>query len=136
VRAIPWEPTVSEPQGQQPEVPSRLLFHWIKSGLFRVVHADGAYGGISPRGYIHFALYNERAAIPKLSERDVTTAENGSLIAGPERTIEGREGSVREVEVEVIMDPRTALEFFQWFKGKIEVLQKMQNEIASDDSSK
>ena len=130
---MPQNPTVREPEDQKPEVPSRLLFHWIKSGYFRVVHADGAYGGISPRGYVHFALYNERAAIPKLSEREVSTTEDGSVVAGPERTVESREGSIREVEVEIIMDQRTAFEFFEWFKQKIEILQKIQAEVKSDD---
>jgi hypothetical protein len=129
------ERPVSEPEGQKPEVPSRLLFHWIKSGLFRVVHADGAYGGISPRGYLHFAIYNERAAIPRLSERDVTVTENG-ILAGPERIVESREGSVREIEVEVIMDHRTALEFFNWFKEKIQILEKMQAETKPDAQPK
>ena len=124
---------MGETDNQEGGVPSRLLFHWIKSGHFRVVHADGAYGGISSRGYLQFALYNERAAIPRVSEREVKVSEDGSISAGPERTTESREGLVREVEVEVMMDYRTALEFFEWFKQKIEIMQKMREEARVND---
>jgi hypothetical protein len=125
------ELAVTEPEGQKPEVPSRLLFHWIKSRFFRVVHADGAFGGISPRGYLHFAFYNERAAIPRLSERDITKGAGDSFVAGPERVTEGREGSVREVEVEIMMDHRTAREFLEWLRGQLEFLDKTQQEKLS-----
>jgi hypothetical protein len=61
----------------------RLPFHFRKSSLFRVIHADGAYGGISPNGNIHFALYNERFPIPKITSRGFT--KDGRLnIAVPE----------------------------------------------------
>jgi hypothetical protein len=123
---------VSEPESQKKEVPSRLLYHWIKSGLFRVVHADGAYGGISSRGFLHFALYNERAAIPRVSERDITVSEDGSVSAGPERTTDSREGLVREVEVEIMMDYRTAVEFLEWFEQKVGILRKMHGEPKID----
>lgn len=124
---------MSEPESQKKEVPSRVLYHWIKSGLFRVVHADGAYGGISSRGNLHFSLYNERAAIPRLSERDIKVNEDGSIVAGPERTTESREGFVREVEVEVMMDYKTAVEFFEWLEQKVGILRKMQQDPKTDD---
>jgi hypothetical protein len=131
------ESAVSEPESQQKEVPSRLLYHWIKSSLFRVVHADGAYGGVTSRGYLNFSLYNERAAIPRVSERDVTVGKDGAIVAGPERTTDSREGFVREVEVEVLMDYRTAVEFLEWLKQKVEIMDKLRKEAKTDaDASK
>ena len=127
------ELAVSEPESQKREVPSKLLFHWIKSRFFRVVHADGAFGGISSRGYLHFSLYNERAAIPRLSERDLTVHADGKVTAGRERVVEGREGVVREIEIEVLMDHRSAVEFFNWLKEKIDILETMQEEQKNDD---
>src|SRR4051812_27435371 len=111
---------MAETPAEQPptQVPERLLYHWIESQLFRVVHADGAWGGISPRGTIHFAFYNERQAIPQLSYRPIQIV--GDVIqGGPEKTIEAREGIVREIEVEIIMDYDTAVEFNDWLTNKI-----------------
>jgi hypothetical protein len=38
--------------------------HYIKSKDFRVIYAEGAWGGPSPHGMIAFSLYNERPPIP------------------------------------------------------------------------
>ena len=46
------------------KLPKELEFDFIKSNFFRVIKADGAFGGISPNGSIHMALYSERSAIP------------------------------------------------------------------------
>ena len=46
-------------------LPEQLEFHYIKSNQFRVIHVDGGIGSITPKGFIHFALYSERLAIPR-----------------------------------------------------------------------
>ena len=108
------EKTSSE---QQP--PEVVHFHFIKGSQFRVIHADGAFGGISPRGYIQFTLYNERQAIPRITERTLEKSEGGTATYGTEKPIEVREGFVRELEVGVIMDITTAKELHAWLGGKI-----------------
>jgi hypothetical protein len=56
--------TTSEPElPQEDEV---VVFEYIKSQLFRVIHSDGAIGGITPTGNVHVAFYSDRAAIPKV----------------------------------------------------------------------
>src|SRR3989442_6878794 len=46
--------------------PQDVTFHYIKSSQFRVVHADGIIGGVTPRGLIHIAVFSERPAIPQV----------------------------------------------------------------------
>ena len=47
-------------------VQSKVEFHYIKSNHFRVIHADGVYGGATPRGFIiwisslNVALFHEK----------------------------------------------------------------------------
>lgn len=64
----------------------KLNFHYIKSRHFRVIHADGAFGGVTAKGYIHFAFYNERGAIPRITEvnikADGTTSKEKTLRGG------------------------------------------------------
>jgi hypothetical protein len=43
---------------------TEIEFDFIKSNFFRVIHVDGAFGGLSPNGFVHMALYSERRAIP------------------------------------------------------------------------
>ena len=104
-------------------------FHQIKSNFFRVIHADGAFGGVSPNGYIHMSIYSERRALPRLIVHEI---EPDSL--GKEVGREGRAGMVRELEVDVVLDEGTAIALRQWLGDKIEELQKARG--AKDEDSK
>ena len=77
--------------------PTEIAFDYIKSNFFRVIHADGAFGGLAPNGNIHMALFSERQAIPT----KVVYSVEGTGI-GPEISDkrEEREALVREVEVD------------------------------------
>lgn len=108
----------------KPELPKSIPIHFIKSSQFRVVWADGMHGGITPRGLLHMAFFNERSPLPRQTEVDVNpdgTAETGR----GERTVDSRKGIVREIEVDVLMNLETAESFRDWLSGKIEQLKKM-----------
>lgn len=98
-----------------PELPSSVELHFQKSNLFRVVHADGCYGGVTPRGHLHMAFYNERHAIPRRSELSIVDGQPGI-----ETVVETKGGFVREVEVDVIMDINAAMAMYVWLGQKIE----------------
>ena len=95
-------------------------FHYIKSNTFRVVHADGVWGGPTPRGYITMAFYSERAPIPKRLVHEITS--EGTL--GRETSRDARAGIVREVDVEVMMDLDLAKGLLRWLEEKVTVLEK------------
>jgi len=94
---------------------------YIKSASFRVIYADGAYGGVTPRGVIHFAFYNERHPIPRGTKIEV--AENDLVIR--EVVTETREGVVREIETSVMMQLQPAKEFYAWLGERISQLEKL-----------
>jgi hypothetical protein len=94
--------------------PSRLDAHYQKSNFFRVVHADGAFGGPSPRGLINIAFYSERAPIPRH-----TTIPIVGGIPGPEEISETKSGIFRELEVNVVMDLAVAVSLQSWLGQKI-----------------
>jgi len=106
-----------EPFGAEPPRP-RVAFDYIKSTNFRVVRADGAIGGITPNGFIHFALYTERAPIPRRLVHEVK--ENGAL-GGPipgEEVV--RDAVVREMDTDVYVTIETAMSLHKWLGEKIE----------------
>ncbi len=101
------------------EKPKSLKFHYIKSPMFRVVHVDGLFGGVTPTAFIHFALYSERMPIPQQTEQVVNA--DGTL--GPE-VPEGRvvrDGVVRELEVDAIMNIDVARSMRDWLTGQLEL---------------
>ena len=54
-----------------------IRFHFIKAEQFRNIHVDGAHGGVTPKGLIQVAIYNERVPIPR--EVVHTVSEDGHL---------------------------------------------------------
>lgn len=96
---------------------ARLTFHYIKSNAFRVIHADGAWGGITPRLKIQMALYSERTPIPQQTIHQLTDAHTLGDELKEERI--SREGIIREVEAEVIMDIETAESLASFLNEKI-----------------
>ncbi len=99
-------------------VPNSVTFHYIKSQQFRVVHSDGIIGSVTPRGLIHYVVYSERQAIPQSMTH---TLDDGNKVGDVVQSI-GKGGIVREMEVDVIMDPQTAKMFHKWLGDRLAAL--------------
>jgi hypothetical protein len=84
----------------RPHFAESATFHYVKSPQFRTIHADGAIGGVTPRKYIHYAIYSERAAIPRVAEAEIVDG----AATGKSATVETRVGYVRELEVDLMLD--------------------------------
>lgn len=82
---------------------STLVIDVIKSTHFRVIHADGVSGSITPSGMILLDFGNEREAIPRRITYTLD-AQGEVLDAQPE----SRSDFVREVEIAVVMSRVTA----------------------------
>jgi hypothetical protein len=109
---------------------SGVKFHYIKGNFFRVIHADGAVGGITPGRGVFLSLFSERGAIPKMIELAINA--DGSL--GGEIDREGKEGLVREVEVGVMLDLKAAKDIAQWLLKQVEILEASEPEPGSEKS--
>jgi hypothetical protein len=105
--------------------PESLEFHYVKSNGFRVVHADGVWGGPTPRGYITMSFFSERAPIPARISHELQTPEPNSpdRIIGPEIARDAKDGLVREVEVEVMVDLAMAKSLLGWLGEKVLLLE-------------
>lgn len=105
-----------------PKVPKEIEFDYIKSNFFRVVRADGAFGGLSPNGAIHMGIYSERQPIPK---KVVHAVQEGKL--GPEllEKRDVRKSIIREMEVDVVLDITQAIGLRQWLDEKIQQYQNL-----------
>lgn len=104
---------------------TKVKFHYIKSNSFRVVHVDGAFGGLTPAGLIFVSLYSERGAIPQTMVHDVTEA--GQVGAERQEERVGKDGIVREVEVGATMSVETATNFVKWLQEKIDLVNKLKS---------
>lgn len=108
-----------------------VKFHLVKGNFFRVIHADGVVGGITPSREIFLSLFNERDAIPQLIEQAINA--DGSL--GEEIKRSGKEGIVREIEVGVMLNVKTAKLIADWLLKQAEILAASEPESASEKSA-
>ena len=100
----------------------KISFDYIKSQFFRVLHADGAIGGITPSGYIHFSFYSERQAIPQ--SQTFTLNKDGSLGQSiAEKTII-RNAVVRELDVDVVMNVDVARSLAIWLSQQVKLYEE------------
>ena len=113
------------------EKPPAIEFHFGKASSFRDIFVDGAFGGITPRGYIQMSVYNERQAIPqKLAYR---IKEDGTLGDELVDEREAKQGYFREIEANLIMDVDTAQAVMFWLAGKIEQLRSEASKATNEE---
>ena len=112
------------------KTPPQITAEFVRSNFYRVIHADGAFGGISPSGNIRMIIYSEAQRTPNLITYDISPT-SGLTEAGrsPEaipRTI------VRELEVDIVMRLQVARALRDWLDDKIRDLEKA---VGDGDSS-
>lgn len=101
--------------------PDEIAFDYIKTPDYREVHVDGAWGGLTPRGYIQMAIYNERLPIPQQTTFALKDNQLGDEVKEKRRT---RQAIIRNVEVDLIMDLNTAESMRDWLDQHIQRLKE------------
>lgn len=120
------------PDEKTEQPPAQVAFHYIKSNGFRTLHGDGIIGSVTPRGLIHFAVYTERPAIPQIVVHEVDSqGKVGNVVGSPM----GRDGIVRELEVDIVLDLRTAQSFREWLDTRLEEAEKMHAALKAADKA-
>jgi hypothetical protein len=107
-------PVETAPRGD--DEPLQLSFHYLKSNQFRVIHADGAWGGLTLNGQLTMVLYSERPPIPKSTTHEV---RDGRLVELEEYRDARDASAVREAEVAAIMHPRVAVQLRDWLNERL-----------------
>ena len=94
--------------------PTSIDFHYAKSNCFKVLHCDGVWGGVTPRGYISMSCYSERYPIPKRLNCEV--GPDGNL---KETSRDSKSGIIRQVGVEILMDAKLAESVVAWLNEMV-----------------
>jgi len=98
--------------------PSSIKIHYRKANFFRVVHVDGALGGITPTRNIFVSLYNQRNPLPRLIEQQFFP--DGTL--GEEIDRKGKTGLFREMEVGLVLTASAAREIAKFLLAQATLL--------------
>jgi len=115
------------------KIPSTIKFHYIKSNLFRVIHADGGIGGVTPQQNIQIAFYSERMPLPQ----QVVYELNSDNTLGSEVVDErvSKTGLIRELEVEAVLSLNEAESFYKWLGENIKKAKKLRRSVTKKEKS-
>jgi hypothetical protein len=91
--------------------PNEVLFRYIKSSFYRVISADGVYGGGTTSGMVHVAIFSEKSPVP--SEQRFKIDPKGTLVEPPLSQM-GTDFIEREVEASLIISPAMARRLSAW----------------------
>jgi len=109
-------------------IPDRVKFDYIKSNFFRVVHADGVVGGVTPALDIHMDVWSQRAAIPRQIVHEMKPDGTLGEEIREERTV--RDAIVREVEVGLVLNREMAEALIDWLREKINQVEETRKKLA------
>ena len=108
-------------------LPSSVEYNYVKSQYFRVIHVNGAFGGLNPDGNLFMALFSERPPLPDVTVQAVES--NGQLGAELVEQRKASKGIVRELEAGLAFDVRTARALLEWLRVRIDVAEKFAAEL-------
>ena len=123
-RASKGERVAKRLKRRQPEAKrATVTFKFTESQHHRVIHVDGAWGGITGQGLIHMDLFSEYKSPPDSVRVQL---EDGKL--PKELTRIGGEEITREREVTAMLNLRTAVAIRGWLNQKIDELAALSEE--------
>lgn len=103
---------------------NHINFRYIKSNHFRVTHADGVWGGLTPQFNLYIAPYNERQPMPDQVSHSITS--EGRL---GEEIVANRiasEAIIRELETGIVMTLPVAKALASWIMQLVDQVEKAQ----------
>lgn len=115
------------------EKPKKLRYHLLKSNSFRTIYADGVFGGVTPRLSIAATFFNERHPLPDQLVHAIN--EDGTLGSEIREERIARDGIVRELEANIIMDVMFAKALVGWLNEKIAFIEKRIEEAQQEHVS-
>lgn len=105
-----------------------LFIHYKKLDNYRSFHADGFFGGPTPRGMLYIEPFIDRGITPKITKLVLSTDGHVSK----EEVVECLEGAIREIECGIVMDLNTAKELQRWLGEKITEIETLKSQPKED----
>jgi hypothetical protein len=100
---------------------------------YQEIYAEGAFGGITPSGMVHFRLYCDQGPIPTVIHHEINL--NGTL--GPElvNLREAPDGIARVFKAGITMTPKAAEALARWLDEKVMLIKNQKNEEGENEPS-
>jgi hypothetical protein len=98
----------------------RITFEYRFADGYRTHHVDGATGGVTPNGFIHFAVYSEKFELPV--KQTFRLGTDGTIGAALDGLVSTRK-IVRELSADIMVSLATARGLRDWLSERITELE-------------
>ena len=103
---------------------AELKTKFKRSKACRVIHADGAWGSVTPQLNVHMAIYSEHKAFP----------EGTTIRSNPDGTMQDTPTEdpgylVREIEADIILSEAAATALRNWLSDRLDQIQAFRTEV-------
>ena len=115
--------------------PTRVHFQFRRSNHYRVIYCDSAWGGITPNGNISMGIASEVMELPTSNIMELLPDGAVGKQIGAEGLAATEPVVRREIEVEVVMSPHTALAMVNWLQDRLKELASRGDSEPSNQSS-
>ena len=102
----------------------KITIKYIQATDYKIIAANGAYGGVTPKGDIMMNLFVEHATVPESVTHDVVEGKLGPQVA----TDKGGSMFTRDLQIGVVMSADQAEQIAVWLHGKAEEVKKLKKE--------
>lgn len=102
-----------------------IRFQFVNSAHCRVIHVDGAWGGIGPGRMINMSIFSERRPTPNWIDLDMDSSSG--IAEESQRDI--FDGITREIEAHLVFSVATAQKLRDWLNEKIDDIERVEEEI-------
>lgn len=99
-------------------IPSEIRFYYEKNPSYRIIYTDGIIGGITPTKAVNLNFYATRPTIPKSTIHPIVEDNKISPEGVPSE--DSKIGIMREIEIGIYMNIRTAKEVYEFLKNLLE----------------
>lgn len=99
-----------------------VVFHYVEDGDSRTYYANGAFGGVSPKGEIVVNFFIDHTPIPTVEAFAVDSAGMMGKQTRREEKYETEQGQLhvqRRVVARMVMNLADAQSIAQWLSGKV-----------------
>ena len=102
-----------------------IRFQFVDSAQCRVIHVDGAWGGIGPGRMINMSIFSERRPTPNWVDLDI--GSSSGIAKESQRDV--FDGVTREIEAHLVFSVATAQKLRDWLNTRISEIETVEEEL-------
>ncbi|PQA60174.1 hypothetical protein [Siphonobacter curvatus] len=104
-------------------LPDQIDIHYQKSTDYKTITSTGVFGGVTSAAQVDLNFFVDRVVIPTKMAHRLELVDGNAYTLGEVVSSEGKTGSIREVQVGILLDLHIAIGVRDWLNDKISQLQ-------------